>query len=166
MRQFVLVLGLILSSSFLHPEAHAQHTRRTNPNTIAVEGLGRGVLYSVQFDRVVSDDLSAGFGFGTVGATIGTSQPLIPFYMIYYLNRDARSVFVTAGASWLVNGAAAGGQVSSLGSMTFPASGVIPNFGLGYESRSDSGFLFRVAAYGLITTTFNPWFGFTFGYSF
>ncbi|MCM0607064.1 MAG: hypothetical protein KA715_13325 [Xanthomonadaceae bacterium] len=159
MRQIILILGLVLSSSFFNFEAQAQHTRRTNPNVFAVEGLGRGGLGSLQFDRVVSDDVSAGFGIGLLGSAGVSTFFSVPFFMNYYLNRDARSFYVTGGATVSFG---SGGLISSIGNF---GSAVLPNFGLGYESRSDSGFLFRAAAYGMISTVFAPWFGFTFGYA-
>ena len=61
MRYSILLLSLIFG--FLTLDAQAQHTRMTNPNSLAVEGLGRGILYSIQFDRAVSDDLVAGVGY-------------------------------------------------------------------------------------------------------
>lgn len=160
------LLGVLLLTNAFAAESFAQHTRMTNPNSVGVEGLGRGIRYSIFFDRAVSDDLVAGIGYGSIGSTINADHALIPFFMNYYLNREGKSVYVTAGASWLLNGSAAAGQTSNLGNMAFPVSGVIPNFGIGYESRVDQGFLFRIAAYGMITTTLSPWLGFTFGYSF
>ena len=59
----VFALGLDLG---LSTRAMAGHTRITNPNAVSAEFLGRGLLWSVNFDRVVNDDLVAGAGFGTV----------------------------------------------------------------------------------------------------
>jgi len=161
MRQKMISLVSVVFFLLLGSEAFAQHTRVTNPNTLAVEGLGRSLSYSIVFDRVLNDDMVAGIGYGTV-----LTAQMVPVYMNYYLNRDKGSIYGTVGATVITNGSTLAGQSSGTAGITYPANGILPNFGLGYESRGDSGFLFRVAAYGIVATTVIPWFGFTFGYSF
>ncbi|MCC7440229.1 MAG: hypothetical protein IT285_01265 [Bdellovibrionales bacterium] len=150
--------------------ASAEHTRVTNPNTLGVEGLGKAALYSVFFDRVLNDDLAAGVGFGTVTLSYGStdiSSTIIPMYVNYYFTQDGGSLFLTAGADIvMMDGEASGDAESSLGGFSFSESGVMPVAGLGYESRGDSGFLFRVTGYALFSTKVYPWIGFSFGYSF
>ncbi len=43
---------------------------------------------------------------------------------------------------------------------------LIPQFGVGFESRQDAGYLFRAAVYGIVANEIRPWFGLTLGYSF
>jgi hypothetical protein len=43
---------------------------------------------------------------------------------------------------------------------------VFPVLGVGFESRGDTGFLFRATAYGIVSSDVHPWLGFTFGYAF
>ena len=167
----IAVLSLILATE-LSNVARAEATRITNPNAINLEVLGRGLLYSISFDRVLSDDLAAGIGFGTVGLNnidgTGSNQStaLIPVYINYYFMRDSGSLFVTGGATLVGNSSGANGLKANFSGLQFNSTPVLPTFGAGFESRGDSGFLFRVTAYGIIGQTLSPWVGFTLGYSF
>lgn len=148
-----------------------EHTRVTNPNALSVEVLGRGGLFSVNFDRVLTDEFSAGIGIGTLsgrstdGSTINTvSATIIPLYVNYYFQRSAGSVFATAGMSLVrFNGSQFDAK---LGNYDLEGNGIVPGFGAGYENRGDYGFLFRVTAYAFITKNITPWLGFAFGYAF
>jgi len=57
------------------------------------------------------------------------------------------------------------GAKTSIGGLTLSSS-VVPGVGVGYENRSDAGYLFRVTGYALIGEKVIPWGGFSFGYSF
>jgi hypothetical protein len=165
-----LAVSLLLVS-VLGQSALAAHTRVTNPNAISFELLGRGLLYSVSYDRVLNDELAAGFGYGGVTTKVGDmsanqTASMIPAYINYYLAADQGSVYATAGAVLIANSSTAQGKSASVSGIDFTSQSVIPQFGLGYENRGDSGFLFRVTAYGMIANKFAPWAGFTFGYSF
>lgn len=150
----------------------SEHTRVTVPDALSVELLGRGLLWSVNYDRVLSDDLAAGFGFGTTGTKTvvsgvdtNTSAKVVPFYVNYYFMREQGSPFVTGGADILLNASEVKTYKSSVGNVEFNSNTVLPNFGVGYENRSEAGFMIRAAVYGVIAKDFNPWFGFTFGYA-
>jgi hypothetical protein len=164
----VIAVGMLASAD----PARAEHTRVTNPNALNVEVFGRGLLYSVNFDRVVSDDLVAGIGFGSTSMRTlddqdpGVTATLVPVYVNYYFMRDQGSLYVTAGADVVTNSSDLKGLKSTYGGMQFNANAVLPTFGLGYENRGDYGFLFRVAAYGVVAKSVNPWFGFTLGWAF
>ena len=80
--------------------------------------------------------------------------------------RDQGSVYVTGGAALVINSTDVQGFKTNLGGLTFPTSALLPEFGAGYENRGDSGFLFRLAAYGIVGTKLVPWVGFSFGYAF
>lgn len=155
------------------PSVFAEHTRVTNPNALSVEGLGKALMWSVQYDRMFNDDLAAGFGFGTVGlnltangASSGLSTSVVPIYMHYYFVRDSGSPFAMLGATVVLNSTAADGLTSNTGGLQFSSSPVIPEIGLGYEVRTDAGAFFRATAYGMFGRSFSPWFGATFGTSF
>lgn len=167
--RFVSVLasvGFLIVVAALGHTARAEHTRVTNPSALGVEVLGRGLLYSIYFDHVLSDELAAGFGFGTATLNGGGNAILLPVYASYYFMREQGSIFVTAGAAVATNAGDAAGKASTVGALTFSSSPVVPNFGIGYENRAESGFLFRFTAYGMIAQQFSPWAGFSFGYSF
>jgi len=165
---FAVLGSLVLASS----SAHAEHTRVTNPNGVGVEILGRNLLYGIFYDHVVSDDIAAGFGFGTVPTKRlihtgdGDAAIMVPAYMNFYLFRDQNSPFGTAGVTLIPNADNIKDSKTTVGGLKFMDSAVMPVIGLGWESRMDSGFLFRFSAYGLIGESFAPWAGFSFGYSF
>lgn len=148
-----------------------EHTRVTNPNAFSLEVLGRGGLYSVNFDRVLTDEFVAGIGYGSLTgrSTVGTSQEtvkatVIPLYVNYYFQRSAGSVFATAGMSMVrFDGSRFDAK---LGNYALEDNGIVPGFGVGYENRGDYGFLFRITGYAFITENITPWLGFTFGYAF
>ncbi|MBC7690468.1 MAG: hypothetical protein H7222_01755 [Methylotenera sp.] len=160
---------------FLAPSAAvAEHTRVTNPNYLGLEVLGRGLRYSVQFDRVFSDDFVAGFGIGSTSTETrgnnptdtGVTATIIPVYGNYYFVRDGNSLFATGGVNLITNASRVKGYRSKTGGYEFGSDSVAPTFGLGFESRTDSGALFRVTAYGLVGDKVTPWLGFSFGLSF
>src|SRR3989338_6018596 len=108
MRLAILALALILSV----PSARAEHTRMTYPDVFSVEALGRGLTFSLCYDRVLTDDLVAGIGFGrtTADAPSDPAATVLPFYVNYYFSRDQGSLFATAGAT--IVGNADGGEGS------------------------------------------------------
>jgi hypothetical protein len=147
----------------------AANVRVTNPNAFSGEALGRAGTFSFAYDRAMDEDLAAGIGFGwvstqtQVGSVSANSVSSIPVYVNYYFTREQGSLFGTAGATILTSTTT--GLESSTGSINLNSS-VLATFGLGYENRGDSGFLFRIAAYGLLGKELNPWGGFTLGYAF
>jgi hypothetical protein len=149
------------------------HTRVTYPSTVSIEVLGRAMLYSVNFDQVVDDHIAVGAGFGSVSTNrhdtdidTGETASFIPVYMNYYFTEMAGSPFVTGGVTMILNHAAVKGTDTSTGSLQIPSSTVMPEFGAGYEFRTDTGFLFRVAGYLAAAKSLTPWVGFSFGYAF
>ena len=156
--------------AFAAPAARAEHTRVTYPSAVGAEVLGRGLLYSVFFDRAMNDDMVAGVGFGTVGVTAtnggrGTAS-MLPVYMNYYFTRDQGSLFASIGATVVLNAADVETAKTRVGNLTYAAVPVVPVAGLGYENRGDSGFLFRLTAYAMYAEKFVPWAGFSFGWAF
>lgn len=167
----ILTIAAVSVLSFASA-AHAEHTRPTNPNALSVEVLGKTFLYTVQYDRAVTDDVFAGVGIGTAsldnldGTDANTSAVMIPVYAGYYFLRDQGSPFVIAGASLVTNHSDTVGKKTSLGGVEYGSNQVLPFFGAGYEVRTDSGFLFRVTGYGEVGKSVKPWGGATFGYAF
>ena len=145
--------------------ASAEPTRLTYPNAVSIEGFGRGLLYSVDFDRVVSDDFVMGAGFGTAPTSIATAT-VIPVYANYYFMRDAGSVFVTAGVDFIPNSNSVAGSQTSTGSFVFTSAAMVATFGAGYEYRSDNGFILRATGYGIATASLQAWAGFNIGFAF
>ncbi|MBY0470351.1 hypothetical protein K2X30_04220 [bacterium] len=150
---FVVLAGLVVSLS-----ARAENTRVTNPNAMSLEVMGHAGIWSINYDRAVDESLVAGIGFGT---TVWNSSAF-PAYVNYYFLKEQSSLYLTAG-------------VTIFGSSTLntifgdlrTSSSVVGNVGLGYEVRSDAGFLVRLTAYGFFGgNTFQPWGGLSLGWSF
>ncbi len=166
-------LALAFLTAATATSARAENTRATYPNALSVEAFGRGLLYGLSFDRVVTEDLAAGISYGRTplkrldDTDTNLSTSLVPVYINYYFMRDAGSLFATAGATLVVNNDDAKGNKSEFGGLEFTSSTpVLPTIGVGYEVRTDSQFLFRATGYGIIARTIKPWFGLTLGYAF
>jgi hypothetical protein len=160
------LMGLLVSSLVLAAgTAHAEHTRVTYPSAVAIEGLGRAAVWSVSYDRVVDDNLAAGLGFSAFSvdnATGGSDTvTVVPFYANYYFMKEQGTPYLTAGFDIIGNKQPG----SAVGDVKLDKS-VVGVVGLGYESRSDNGFLVRVTGYGLIADKVYPWGGITLGYAF
>ncbi|MDR3606421.1 MAG: hypothetical protein P4M08_03460 [Oligoflexia bacterium] len=168
---FALVAASFLISMQGSP-ARADEARSLNPNALSVEVLGRGFLYTVQYDRAMTEDVFAGIGIGTVGidnldgSDANSTAVLIPVYVGYYFMREHGTPFVTAGASVVANNSTATNHQTALGSMKFPTGQIVGSAGAGWEERTDTGFLFRVTGYAMIGGNVKPWVGATFGYAF
>jgi hypothetical protein len=151
--------------------AFADDARPVNPNAVSIELLGKGFLYTLNYDRALTEDVFAGIGFGSVGLNnaLGNSSnvtaDMFPVYVGYYFVREHGTPFVEVGASAITSNNVKG-LVSDLGNMTFSSSQILPFAGLGYEERTDFGFLFRVTGYAMCGQNVKPWFGATFGYAF
>jgi hypothetical protein len=177
-RRSSATLGLCLALitgvfSISYPaQALTNNTRASNPSALSLELGGRGLLYSLNFDRVLSDNLAAGFGIGTVTASLSNltatsqSSPILPVYFNFYFMQDAGSLYVTGGADLLTSPSSVSGLTSSPGGLGFSSSPILLTLGLGYEFRSDAGYLVRAAAYGVYGSSLVPWGGISFGYSF
>lgn len=149
------------------------NTRMSFPGTVNLEVLGRGLMGSVNYDYAVSEDLVVGAGYAMAPTNFQRTSTsadklalLVPIYMNYYLAREGRSFYGTVGVNLVANPNEVRNLESMQGGLEFAAHSIVPNFGVGYESRSDNGFLFRVAGYGLFADNFAPWFGFNFGFAF
>jgi hypothetical protein len=123
------------------------------PNTVSLELLGRGLLYSLDYDRQITKEIAVGGGLSawSVGATTdnGTtyaaaSVVIVPLYLDYYLySRNGNRWYVTGGVDFVSARFDGGGW-------KFSNSGLALTGGGGYEYRADNGFLFRGALYLLV----------------
>jgi|GEM_PF-1410993 len=150
-----------------------RNTRSTYPTAVSAELLGRGLLYSVQVDQSLTDRFSAGIGFSTNSAknpttdnSTGETAVMLPAYVNYYFSESGQSPFVTGSMTVLTNSSKVKGQEASTSGLKFPSDSIMPSFGVGYESRSETGFLVRVTAYALVGENVRPWVGFTAGFAF
>jgi hypothetical protein len=127
------------------------------PNTIYAEGLGAGILYSINYERMVLDDLGvrAGFSYVSFGAsstvngqTTGASASLmtVPITLSYTGVRAGKHALELGGGATLAFASGAG----SAGVSSASASGMLP-YGtamVGYRIHpiDHAGFNFRVGA--------------------
>lgn len=150
------------------PEARTgsgdEGTSTSRPNALSIELLGRGALYSIDYDRSVSSSVGLGFGFSYFGASdqgITFSAAVVPFYVNFYFAPGPSRVFISGGADFVYVSA----NVQDY--LGFSATGVLGTAGVGYEYRGDGGFLFRLAPYVLIGAGGTQvWGGVSFGYAF
>jgi hypothetical protein len=127
-------------------------------NSIFVEGLGAAIAYSVNYERMVIDDLGVriGLSYLSIGAQAGSSSSsatylFIPITASYVGVRSGKSSLELGGGATLlyVSAAASGAGVATNGS------GIVP-FGVamvGYRLQpigDKAGFMFRVGMSALI----------------
>jgi len=131
------------------------------PNSIYAEGLGAGLLYSINYERMVLDDLGvrAGFGYWSVGAsatmdgqTVGASASYfsIPITASYVGIRNRKHSLELGGGPTIIHasGSASGFGVSSSGSATTALGTAMVGYRL--HPVGDAGFMFRVGAMALV----------------
>jgi hypothetical protein len=172
------ILSVLLFSSITQP-ARAQVTA---PNGIYVELLGNGLLYTINYDRFINDDMSLRAGFEYIGlgasdpsgsgASASVSMMMIPLTFNYFLTSHDKG---KVGSSKFELGAGimiANFSASATGSAgdVFSASGfgIAGTATIGYRLQpSDGGFIFRIGFTPLIGPGgFLPFGGLSFGYGF
>lgn len=143
--------------------ARVNPNRNERINNFSIEGLGRAGLYSINYDRMVTDDIAVGLGFSSYSISAGalsSSTVVIPLYANYYFTEGKNSRFYVTGGADLI-----------FSSANFEGDGIVEGSGLGFvggagwEYKSDGGFLFRVAPYFLVGKASGAWLGISLGYS-
>lgn len=170
-------------SSFTELRTSTRSLRRTyNKNNVSLELLGRGALYSVNYDRLLGRSVAMGVGFSYMNVSSGVGDfgnlditiIMVPLYANYYMNSSMNHrVLGTAGVTIANARVTAGSNLatkanraseaplpfdldtSASASVTIP----LPMAGLGYEYRSQGGFLARLTGYGVFYGSFQPWVG-------
>jgi hypothetical protein len=128
--------------SVLVSQASAQSTRVVPSNIVGVELLGRGPLYSFNYERVVKTRIGIGIGVGTWSFSGGffssstTRTVSIPTYVSLNPLGDTHSFYVGAGATTML-------RQQTAPSTEFSAD-IMPSATVGYQFRSSSsGLLIR-----------------------
>lgn len=166
-RLSVIVVAILLAA-VVPQAADAQDTgnpiaRATMRNDVGIELLGKAVIYSFHYQRMVTTALGLEVGLGALGGGSSTENTTLIFVpvgaKVYLIPKDG-SLYLTGGAV-LVSATVNEGPFSD------DASDFYGQVGLGFEFRSRGGFLFRGAAYGLFAEgAYFIWPGLTVGYAF
>jgi hypothetical protein len=131
-------------------------------HAISVELLGRGLLYSFNYDYLIHDDIALGAGLSTYSFSSGNSTArvtFLPVYANYYFTPGEHRWFASGG----VNLIHASGKIDQ--NEKISGSGAAGILGGGYEFRGDNGFLFRATPYVFVGKASGFWLGFSLGYS-
>jgi hypothetical protein len=167
----VLIVLSQISANAAEPSPNLQSQSDQTPsstemrrNAMSLELLGRGMLYSVDYDYQLTNNLALGAGashYSISSGSVGASAWIIPVYANYYLTDS------TSGSRWFATGGAnlifASGQVD--GDSKVSGSGIAGVLGAGYEYRADNGFLFRAAPYVFVGKASGAWLGLSIGYT-
>jgi len=164
-------------------------------NVVHIEMLGRGFLYELGYERMLSQDVSLGIGYSytTINSKLGFGNTnfkimSIPLYVNYYVNPGRHNFVLTGGVNIFSFEAsarlsddvqaqlsAASNEVTGVeesfnfGDLELSGNAVIPipQAGMGYEFRGNSGFMTRLNLYGMYAlNTFVPWAGLSVGVAF
>ncbi len=156
-----LARGNDASGSNLDVTEYNESTSLSRPSAFSLELLGRGSLYSLNYDRSLNDSMAVGGGlsfYSSYIVDVSATVLLFPVYMNYYFTPTLHRPFVTGGIDFLF----ATADVQGLAPLT--GAFILPVFGGGYEFRMENGFLYRVAAYAFVWDKIvGTWIGISFG---
>lgn len=156
-----------------------RETINLGKNALTAEGAGRAGYYSVNYDRMTGSHVALGLGFSYMSTrmederTTQLNFAMAPIYANFYFLPDEHRPFFTIGATVLhisgdieKNGEVEKTIQEKLGD-GFTGIGAVPHAGIGYEFRSGTGFLGRLAVYGgYIHNQVIPWGGLSLGTAF
>lgn len=167
-------LAIAAAAALIAAPAAAQEAPQpiTARNAVYVELLGNGLLYSVNYDRLFTDNVS-----GRIGAMFVAGEDeegdsgyaLITPIIASYLFGQGSSKFEAGLGVALGYASVDGLDFGEEGAgVDESGAGVIGTGVLGYRyQRPDGGFVFRVGLTPLFDDSgFAPWFGVSFGYGF
>ena len=163
--RIVLALGLVAGLSAMAPQAEAQQVAR---NSVYIELLGNGGLYSLNYDRKITDNVSARVGLMAFGGEsiegdrIGLS--LVPLMANYLVGQGNHRLELGGGPVV----AYAAGNIKEDGIGEFSDFGMIGTATFGYRYQPlQGGFNFRLGFTPLFSSSdVAPSFGVSFGYGF
>ena len=127
-RWFVLAVALV---SLLLPAAGTAGVRNERPNLIGGEVGGRGLLFTLNYERFLSNQIGLGAGIMAI-KTSGGGITVIPLYASFTPG-NTHSPYFSVGATVLTGG----GDVEDWESTT------LVSFSFGYQYHSASGFFVR-----------------------
>ena len=163
----ILLLAIVLSlggsPAYAQVEREEVITRVSLPNDVGIEMLGRGLLYSFYYQRMLNKTVAVDFGLSALGSSDeddSSSLIFVPFGGKIYLIPKNGSIFLAGGGVYL-SASTDSGPFDAITDATYAY------VGLGMELRQPGGFLFRGQVYNLIAdgNTF-IWPGLSVGFAF
>jgi hypothetical protein len=154
------------------PVPTSSESERTASNSIFIELLGNGLLYSINYDRMLMENLSVRVGlmYLSLSAADGTESAkvsfmLVPVMLNYLLGSGSHKLEIGAGP---VVAHASGTASGTGGDLAASGTGVAGTAVVGYRYvPKDGGFTFRGGFTPLFSKGgFFPWVGLSFGYVF
>lgn len=159
-KHIVILCVIILFLSMLPQNAAIAQSRTKLPNDFGIELLGKSFVYTFSYQHMLGNALGLQAGLSALGGGSSDDNVTVIFIPVgakfYPIPKDG-SPFLT------------GGLVLLTGTYDWQDTESTTYFyaGLGFEYRSNSGFLFRGTAYGLIIDGgFFIWPGLHVGYAF
>lgn len=188
MKQLLMIAFILLpmfgfaTSQRATSSAEAQLSTEYKPrsvygnNFVGLELLGRGVAYSLNYERAIKSNIAVGAGLSYYNFSLLYSEfdvLLMPLYGTYYLGGPKHRAFFTGGATliyiksqfpdtynWNEKDFESDLKYSYAKQEGF---GVSPHAGIGYEFRTQAGFTARFTSYVQYTTEAYRWLGLTLG---
>jgi hypothetical protein len=176
----VLSLFLFVSASQAQEDHSVGVTKSVMAeNSIYLELGGNALLYSINFDRMISPDMGARIGIGYMGLSTGTAPTdgpdhnasvsvlLVPATFNFFVSSHDGN-HVGSSKLELGLGVALVDINGDFGGTTFSGAGVGGTATIGYRYQPyDGGFLFRIGFTPVFaSSTFFPWGGISFGLTF
>jgi hypothetical protein len=145
-------------------EAPAPSGNHPSPNSVYLEGLGAGLLYSLNYERMVNDDLGVRIGFSYMSFSAASSDPTtgqstsastsivaVPITASYIGLRGRKSSLELGGGAEMIYVASSSGS-SSLG-VSASGAGIVPAgiamVGYRLHPVDNPGFQFRIGVMGI-----------------
>jgi hypothetical protein len=166
MNRALVILAILASAP--HPGALAQHSSSYSQNAVYFEGLGQGLLYSVNFDHRVTENVAFRVGFSSfsVGFITDVSITTIPIMAELLTGHGSHHLEIGLGIVPVHGSISSDFFGTPEGSLGEWAVAWTATFGYRYQPAPE-GFLFRIG----LTPLFVPhgaqiWGGASIGYAF
>ncbi len=161
--KIVCTLVCVAAGFFLPGNSLLAGSRKDVPNEVSLELGGKCLLYSLSYQRMLTEPLGLEIGVSMLGGGSSAGSSLILFFTgggkIYFIQGNA-SPYIGGGIV-VVTASTGSGPFNSSNSGTYGY--VSP----GFEYRSDGGLLFRGSVYALIAGGgFFVWPGLSIGIAF
>jgi hypothetical protein len=132
---FLLACTIVTCSAFAQDSCSTPVKAR---NTISAELGGKGILYTVYYERMLSDRLSANIGFSQWRLELfwSTDLLLVPVFLTWYPVGDEHHLYIDAGAEYIRFSHVGLFDLFEVEGEAHTFAGV---FGAGYAYRSNDG---------------------------